>query len=253
MRHHFGALCKIAFYQTFLVFALVYTAMSRVPGAVGAIIIGSSPLTTAVVAHFLADDDHMSSGKTAGLLMGVSGVVVLAVSRNPLTPTGFYESIGILLLVTATIVSAYGNILVSRHQTGIDPIGLNAAQLFLGGVFLFLFSIPLEGFPPLHRFPPEYFGALVWLAAVSAFALSLWFYLLQQPGVKVSDLNFWKFLVPVSGALLSWAVLPEESPAPAQVAGMVLIAFSIIIHNRVQAHHRKTTAKQKIVAAAPKT
>jgi len=60
--------------------------------------------------------------------------------------------------------------------------------------------------------------------------------LLKRPGVKVSDLNFWKFIIPVSGAILSWIILPEEYPNYIAFIGMGVIAVAMVLMN---AHNRK--------------
>jgi drug/metabolite transporter (DMT)-like permease len=99
-----------------------------------------------------------------------------------------------------------------------------------GGVMLMLLSLPLEGIPD-NSFPPEYFLALAWLSFLSAAAISIWFSLLKRPGVKVSVLNVWKFLIPVSGAILSWILIKEEKPDIISVAGMSVIAVSLIVLN----------------------
>ena len=60
----------------------------------------------------------------------------------------------------------------------------------------------------------------------SAAAFSIWFHLLSQ--VKVSQLNIWKFLIPLVGAALSWLLIPGEHPDLPTLAGMVLIILGII-------------------------
>ena len=76
-----------------------------------------------------------------------------------------------------------------------------------------------------------YYISLAWLSFMSAAAFSIWFTLLQRPGVKVSELNVWKFIIPVFGALLSWIILPDESADPVAITGMVFIALSLIVLN----------------------
>ncbi len=227
----FPLVFKVAVCQTFLLYALFYWGMTVVDGALAAIVVGASPLTAAVLAHFTLRDDTMTRGKTASLLLGLVGVAVISLSRKPwVSPAGFLEFIGVLVLFLSTIASAYGNVLVVREGQGIDPVLLNSAQIFLGGFFLLLFSLPFHGLPSFDL-PAAYYGALLWLAFLSATAFSLWFVLLRRPGVKVSALNLWKFLIPVFGALLSWLLLPDESPRLWPVVGMVCIAFSILCYH----------------------
>jgi drug/metabolite transporter (DMT)-like permease len=98
---------------------------------------------------------------------------------------------------------------------------------------LTLVSIPVEGVN-LGPFPLEYYAALAWLSFLSAAAISIWFVLLKRPEVKVSVLNVWKFLIPVSGALLSWLILENENPDIISVSGMVVIAISLLALNYSQ-------------------
>jgi drug/metabolite transporter (DMT)-like permease len=96
---------------------------------------------------------------------------------------------------------------------------------------MYLLSIPVEG---IHHgpFPGRYWLILFWLSFMAAFAFSLWFKLLQRPGVKVSELNLWKFLIPVVGAILSWLLVPDEKPEWLTVSGMVIITVSLIMFYR---------------------
>jgi len=67
---------------------------------------------------------------------------------------------------------------------------------------------------------------------MAASAFSLWFKLLQRPGVKVSELNLWKFVIPVLGAILSWLLIPDEHPEWLTVSGMIIITVSLIMFYR---------------------
>jgi drug/metabolite transporter (DMT)-like permease len=130
----------------------------------------------------------------------------------------------------ANVAGALGNIMVARHRAELDPVFLNSAQLFIGGMGLWILSLILEVQPSLSA-PWIYYAALSWLAFLSAAAFSIWFILLRRPGVRVSELNLWKFLIPVCGALLSWLLLPEEQPNLWPVVGMLCIAAAIVFYN----------------------
>ncbi|GBC63627.1 EamA family transporter [Desulfonema ishimotonii] len=228
---HFRGILSVSFFQTTLLYGLFYAGMTRVSGALAAIIVGASPLIAALAAHFFMPDDEMTPAKGLSLCIGMAGVLIISISRNPWTASaGPGEFLGILLLVLSGVSSALGNIVVARDRHHTDPVFLNSAQIFLGGVTLFLISLPLEGLPRLIQ-PPAYYGALLWLALLSAVAFSLWFMLLKRPGVRVSELNLWKFIIPVCGALLSWIILPGESPRLVPVIGMICIAGAIVLFN----------------------
>ncbi len=241
------SIALLSFFQTALLYGLFFIGLTLVPGALGAIVIGASPLITAVTAHFLMADDAMTGRKTLSIGVGLTGIVLLTLSRNPWTPAGFRELVGIGLLILSSISSAFGNVLVARDRHGLDPVLLNSCQIFLGGLVLFAVSLVAEGRPQL-ALPPGFYLALLWLAAVSAAAFTLWFYLLKQPGVRVSGLNLWKFLIPVFGAILSWMLLPDESPTVMPVIGMLLVALSIVAY-----HSRWTAGAGSAPDGAPPT
>ena len=48
------------------------------------------------------------------------------------------------------------------------------------------------------------------------------------PGVKVSELNIWKFLIPASGAALSWILIKDEKPDWISISGMLVITISLV-------------------------
>jgi drug/metabolite transporter (DMT)-like permease len=54
----------------------------------------------------------------------------------------------------------------------------------------------------------------------------------------VSDLNLWKFLIPLFGAVFSWILLPGEYPQVMTIVGMIIITSSLVISNLVQRKNR---------------
>ena len=230
VRENFAYVCLIAFLQVILQYSLFYMGVSMVPASISAMIVGSSPLFIALVAHFSNSGDRMNWFKTGSILIGIIGVAIITLGRDRLPSGAEIAMTGVLLLLLNNLVSGITNVVVARKQQTISPMVLTSASLLIGGFFLFAISVPIEG---LHYrvFPTEYFVSLGWLSFLSAAAITIWNTLLRRPKVKVSELNIWKFLIPVSGAILSWLILPDESPDVVSVSGMVLIAASLVILN----------------------
>ncbi len=216
--------------QIFIQYALFYSGINLVPSALAAMIIGSSPLFVAVVAHFSFSNDKMTSLKTMSILIGVAGIAIITLGRTKIELRGELEFLGIGLLILNNIASGFSNVLVSKSSKKVSPVVLSSTSLMIGGVMLFLVSIPVEGIN-LGPFPPTYYFALGWLSFLSAAAITIWFSLLRRPGVKVSLLNVWKFLIPVSGAVLSWIILTDENPDFFSIIGMIVIAGSLLALN----------------------
>jgi drug/metabolite transporter (DMT)-like permease len=232
----------IAFFQTTLLYTLFYQGINLVPGAIAAIIIGSQPLIIAVIAHFVAASERMTRRRLVSILLGLAGVVIIGLNRGEITFHGESQFLGLVLLMASNVSSGLANIIVSRNRAPIPPLTLTSSQLILGGLVLFLISLPVEGLHGASR-PVTYYAALLWLSFLSAAAFSIWFNLLKREGVSVSDLNIWKFLIPVSGACLAWLLIPRESPTPSAVTGMIFIAFALLVLNTGKRRREKLVRK----------
>jgi drug/metabolite transporter (DMT)-like permease len=208
-------------------YILFYYGMNLVPGALGAVIVGSQPLITALVAAWMHEDDKLTRRKMITIFLGISGVILISAGRQALRIGSITELLGVVMILGANIATATSNVMVSVRSRGINPFVLNSTTFFTGGIIIFLLSIPLEGTYRGPK-PSEYWLVLAWLAFVSAFAFSIWYKLLQRPRVKVSELNLWKFIIPVVGAVLSWILVPGEKPEWLTIAGMVIITSSLI-------------------------
>ncbi len=79
---NFGKIILVGIVQIFLQYALFYSGMNMVPGALGAMIIGSGPLFIAVTAHFVLKSDKISGRKLFSILLGFMGIVVISLGRN---------------------------------------------------------------------------------------------------------------------------------------------------------------------------
>jgi drug/metabolite transporter (DMT)-like permease len=217
----------VSLLQTILLYGLFNSGMALVPSGIAAIVTGTSPLTMAVVAHIVTSDDKLSWRKSCCLLIAFTGIVVIAISRKSWQSGGGLEIVGMLMLISAGVSGAFGNLAVRR--VSIDPFMLNSVQIFIGGVILFASGLSFEGIPEF-RLPITFYLGLGWLALLSAVAFSLWFSLLQKPKVKPSELNMWKFIIPVFGATLSWIVFANEQPEFWTIIGMICVAGSLLFY-----------------------
>ena len=231
IRNNPGVVFSVTLLQIIVNYVLFYLGMAFVPGALGAVIIGSQPLLTAIVAAVMSKDESITRKKFFTIITGITGIVLISAGRQALRLGEASELLGVILILGASTGTATSNVIVSTRSKGINPVALNSFSLIVGGLFIYLLSLPIEtrsGVPA----PVDYWIVLVWLCFVSAFGFSTWYRLLQRPEVKVSELNLWKFIIPVFGAIISWIVVPEENPDILTVTGIVIISTSLIFFFR---------------------
>ena len=242
LRENWKVVTMVMVLQTLINYTLFYLGMDLVPGALGAVIVGSQPLVTAVVASMMHKEDKLTRPKIVTIIFGISGVILISAGRQVFRIGTAIEFLGVIMILFANIATAISNVIVSLKSRGMNALVLSSFSLGAGGLILYLVSLPIEGTVQVDK-PPVYWLDLIWLSFMSAFAFSLWFKLLQRPGVKVSELNLWKFIIPVVGAVLSWLLVPGENPEWLTITGMLIITGSLAIF---LLNMREEKAEQKI-------
>ncbi len=229
VKSHWRFMLVFAFVQTFMQYGLFFLGIDKVPGATSSIIVGAGPLFVAIMAHLTLGNDKLSVRKITAIVLGLSGIVFISMAKGKISTDNpsFYTGVGLLLL--SNIVGSYTNIMVAKKKTSnISPYALTSVANFIGGIMLLITSFLFEK-PKSFLFPAEFYAALFWLAFISAAAFSLWYGLLNRPAVKVSELNIWKFLIPVTGSILSWILLKGENPDTPTIIGILSISIALML------------------------
>lgn len=227
-----------AFAQTFLQYGLFFMGLNKVSASTSAIIIGAGPLFVAVMAHLTMKNDRMTLRKIIAIAMGIAGVVFISLRKGSVSSGNSEFYIGVALLLSSNLIGGYTNIMVAKYKRRLSPILLTSFANFCGGIMLIAVGSVTEDYPSV-TLPPEFFAALVWLAIIPAAGFSIWYTLLQKPGVKVSELNMWKFIIPVTGCVLSWIILPGETPDISSVIGIFIITLALQILQMPQKYFDK--------------
>ena len=225
---HWRVIASVIVLQFLINYSLFYQGLNLVPGALGAVVYGAQPLIIAIVAAIINKDDKLTKKKIITIIFGISGVIFISIGRQAFKLGTGLELLGIAMIMVGNIATAGSNVVISLKSKNLNAFVLSSASLFTGGLILYLISIPVEG-NPKGPFPGEYWLALFWLSFMAASAFSIWFKLLQRPGVKVSELNLWKFITPCTGAILSWMLIPDEHPEWLTISGMIIITASLIM------------------------
>lgn len=226
---HWRFMLSFALLQTYIQYGLFFMGINKVPAATSAIIIGSGPLLVAVMAHYIMQNEKMSLRKIVAIAMGITGIVFISLAKGKMSDNNpaFYTGVGLLLV--STLIGGYTNIMLSkRKDEQISPYALTAFAHVVGGILLLITSSIFEK-PQSFSFPGEYWFALLWLAIISSAGFSIWYGLLNRPQVKVSELNIWKFLIPVTGTVLSWIFVKGENPDYPTVFGILIITAALLL------------------------
>ncbi len=230
-RREWPLLLAVALLQTFGSYVLYYIGMAHTSGVKGSIIVTLSVFLVAVFAHFMFRSDRLSWKKGIGLLSGFAGVV--AVNITLLGGETFSFSMnGEGLIVLHCVLGAAATVMVRKYGGSVDTVRVSGGQLVVGGSMLI--AVGYAGSPQGLVFNTEAALLLVYMAALSAVAFTLWFVMLKYH--KATILEQYKFAIPLFGALLSVLLVPGEHIGPEMLAAAVLVTMGVWIVNREEKH-----------------
>lgn len=225
-----GKVVKLALVQTVTQYVFFYIGVAHTSSVKGSIIQGLNAFVAILVSCYLFRSERMNALKWLGGLLGVAGVVLVCLDASGIDAAFTVQGEGFMLIsMTASACSAG---LIKRYGQGDDPVALSGWQFILGGAAMALCAFLLGG-----RLHPQRAAAalvLLYLAALSATAYTLWAVLLKVN--PVSRVAVYTFLQPIFGVLLSLLLVDSGAAVPLVRYGvsLVLVCLSIAVVGRGQ-------------------
>lgn len=197
-----------------------------IDSAVASILNATTPLFTILLAHFLLQDDKMTSQKVLGLLIGFSGVVILL--SKDLTVGAQNSVIGQAAVILASIFYA-GSAVYGRKLTQHVQGTVRGAMLLITSTIFMWIVGPLTERP--FDFPDV---SITWIAILflgilgSGLAVIMLWYLIHEVGPTRATLV--TYLFPVGGVILG-VIFLNEHLSWQLLAGTLLIIGSLAVVN----------------------
>lgn len=200
----------------------VFVAIKHgLPAGIAALVVGMQPLLTALGASWLLDE-RVSARQWLGLVLGFAGVALVIGGKF-----GFKAQLGPLLIpvLVALVAITAGALYQKRFCSGFD-LRTGSVIQFSSSAIVTIIAIGL--FTKFQiDWTPQFIFALAWLVLVlSIGAISLLNVLIHSgSAVNVASLFY---LVPLSTALLAWALFGETLPLLSLV-GMALAVGGVYL------------------------
>lgn len=224
-RKQFFVLLLLGLVQTALQYFFFYNGLAKVSGMQGAILNSAGTFFTVLLAHYFYVNDRMNWKKAIGLIAGFTGIIVANWGQS--FEFGFsFTGEGYMIL--SGLTSAIATIMAKELAQGIHPFAITGWQLTLGSLVLLLIGLPNLGENAMV-FTPFGWGLFIYSALLSSVAFAFWYSLLKYN--PAGEITMYKFIVPVSGTLLSSILLPNESLTLMTILALGLVAIGIIIVN----------------------
>ena len=141
-RRLFGNLILINMFMGYTAF---YFGVDFVSGAISSIVMGLTPLINVLLAHLVASNDRLNRYKVVSLAVSLAGLLLIVGTGSDGSPLDWRGIGGIVLLLACILFQGYSAISVSEDKGKVDPIFLNAVQMFFGGLLIYGVGIAAEG------------------------------------------------------------------------------------------------------------
>lgn len=217
-------LCSTTFQYFFFNIGLANT-----PGVKAIVIEQTSIFFSIILAHFIYTDDKINTQKSTGLMFGLVGLIIVNLNKDTGNIFAF-KIMGEGFMLMAGVNAAFAMIIAKKIGSTLPTLVMTTWQMLIGSTFLFLVGLGMGGKPSALEFNALSTGLFFYTAVLSAAAFGLWFYILQYR--KVGDLSIYKFIIPVSGSIMSAIFVPEEPILFVHIIGLVLVSVGIVIVNR---------------------
>lgn len=224
-----GGIFLVALVQTCLQYFFYYVGMAHVAGVKGAILNGSTAFFSVMIARiFYGEKERFTTGKLAGCLMGMAGVVIVNLGKGELGEGFLLLGEGFMLL--SAIVAALGSLVNKEVSKFMGPATLCGWQLTLGALMLIVIGTVMGGNLTFGNVGATGWLLLLYMSFLSAAAFTLWTILLKYN--PMGRITIYNFLIPVFGSILSALFLGEQMWNPNTLVALPLVCSGIYFVNR---------------------
>jgi drug/metabolite transporter (DMT)-like permease len=207
-------------------------AEQYVPSGTAALLVATVPVFLTVFAWATKLGPRPSVMVSVGLLLGLLGVSILSrpSPQSTVYPGNqFHWYIGIIALLVAAAVWAWGSLYSRKAAHPSSPIVGVGIQMICGGALLLLVSISTgeAGRVDLGRVTAESFLAWLYIVvfgAIIAFTAYIWLTRVISPAL----LGTYAFVNPVVAVLLGWAIAGEQLDSRT-ISGAAVIVVAVVL------------------------
>lgn len=204
--------------------AIIFWSEQYVPSGLVSVFGASSPIWTALLAHFLVRGDRLSATKILGLVLGLAGIAVLVGAPDT---SGRPEALtASVLLALMPVTWAVGTILQARELRHGSPLPLVAIGTCAGSLFLLPFAAAQAGEAANWNAGALIaFGYLVVFGSCVGLVLQLWLTRRLRP----TTMTLSQVVIPAQ-ALLIGALALGENITWRMVAGAALVVVAVALN-----------------------
>jgi len=215
--------------------AILTYGMQFVDSGKTSVLVYTMPIFVTIISHFKLDE-KINIYKMVGLIFGLLGL--LFILGLEITNSDTKVIFGELLILMSALSWGLANVFSKIRFKNIDVIHMNAWQLIIGALFLFVLSLILEPNYPVEWSNKALLSLLFNGLFSTAFTFVVWFWVLKK--INASKASMALMFVPLLGIIFGSLQLGENITISI-VVGSFLICAGIFMNT----YNFKNTRKIK--------
>ena len=206
-------------------FFLIAYGIQKVQSNLAAILMASTPLTAAILAHFFISNEKINLIKSIGILVGFSGIVFLFSDKILINENNFFSA---FLILFGSCFYVVGGLLTLKISNKTNE-NVTASILIWATLILFPICIFIE--QPWNLTPRlDSTISLIYLGVFSTgIAWLLRFYILKNNGLVFQAQV--AYLIPIFGVILGFLFL-KEGITPKVILSLIAVILGIYLVKR---------------------
>lgn len=207
-------------------FSMFCYAEQTIDSALAAVLNGSTPMFTAILAHLFIPTDRLDTQKGAGITISLFGLLLLFWPALQDGVSGTF--VGMMAAASGAFSYAVSHVYGKKYMSGQTPFVAPTAQLLVSGAILA--PLALINDHPLNLPMPSY-TALLGVGGLAFFgtfiAFIIYYRLLEISGPTAISMTACFF--PVGGMLLGYLFLEEAFTLPGLFAAcLILVGIALV-------------------------
>ena len=207
----------IGFVNLVIPFFLIAYGVQKIQSNLAAILMSTTPLSSAVLAHFFTKTEKINFTKIVGVIVGFSGIIILFSDNVLVNNENFFYALMILVGSTFYVVGGILTLKISSKKNE----NLTSSILIWGSLIIFPIMIYYE---QPWNFTPRLDStiSLIYLGVFpTGIAWLIRFHILKKNGLVFHSQV--AYLIPIFGVILGYVFLKEE------ITLKVLIALVAVV------------------------
>lgn len=203
------------------------TALLTINASAAGWLISFSPIFT-VILSMLFLHEKMSLTKAVGMVMAITGVLIISSTRNGQS-FQFAMNIGFLLMILSTLNWAVYSVLLKSLKIPYPPLVVTFYMCLLGLILTTPFIIRNRGWENLSLLNHAEWAHLLFLG-VFVSGIAYWYWGKALEVLEASKVSMFLYLEPIA-TLIAAVLLLQEKVLFISVAGGIIIIIGVIIVN----------------------